>query len=41
MLVNHKYEIEHIFPTSLSYEEIKECICKKIAILILLEENKT
>lgn len=34
-----KYEIENIFPSSLSFEEIKEIICKKIARLIVLEEN--
>lgn len=35
-----KYEIENIFPTSLSFEEIKENICKKIAKIIIMEENK-
>ena len=39
MLMNYKYEIEHIFPESLSFEDIKNCICKKIARLILLEEE--
>ncbi len=34
-----KYEIENIFPSSLSFDEIKEIICKKIARLIILEEN--
>lgn len=34
-----KYEIEDIFPSSLSFEEIKEIISKKIARLIILEEN--
>lgn len=35
-----KYEVEYIFPTSLSFEEIKDCICKKIAKIIILEERK-
>lgn len=34
-----KYEIENIFPSSLSFEEIKEMVCKKIARLIIVEEN--
>lgn len=34
-----KYEIENIFPSSLSFEEIKEIICKKIVRLIIIEEN--
>lgn len=34
-----KYEIESILPSSLSFEEMKEIICKKIARLIILEEN--
>lgn len=34
-----KYEIENIFPSLLSFEEIKEIICKKIARLIIFEEN--
>lgn len=34
-----KYEIENILTTSLSFEEIKDSICKKIAKLIILEEN--
>lgn len=41
MLMDYKYEIEYIIPTSLSFENIKNCICKKIARLIVLEENKT
>lgn len=34
-----KYEIENIFPSSLSFERIKEIICKKIARIIILEEK--
>ena len=34
-----KYEIENIFPNSLSVEEIKEIVCKKIVRLIILKEN--
>lgn len=34
-----KYEIENIFPSSLSFEEKKEIICQKIARIIILEEN--
>ena len=34
-----KYEIENIFPSLLSFDEIKEIVCKKIARLIILEEN--
>lgn len=34
-----KYEIESILPSLLSFEEMKEIICKKIARLIILEEN--
>ena len=37
--MKYKYEIENIFPNSLSFEEIKKIICKKIARLIILEEN--
>lgn len=37
--MKYKYEIENIFPNSLSFEEIKEIICLKIARLIILEEN--
>ena len=35
-----KYLIENIFPDSLSFEEIKDSICKKIARLLIIEENK-
>mgnify|MGYP001133206078 CR=1 FL=1 len=35
-----KYEVENIFPTSLSFEEIRESVCEKIAKLIIIEENK-
>lgn len=35
-----KYEIEYILPASLSLEEIKDSICKKIAKLIICEERK-
>lgn len=34
-----EYEIENIFPNSLNVEDIKECICKKIAKIIIIEEN--
>lgn len=34
-----KYEIENVFPTTLSFEEIKEIICKKIARLMIYQEN--
>lgn len=34
-----KYEIESILPSSLSFEEIKDIVCQKIARLIILEEN--
>ncbi len=34
-----KYEIEHIFSITLSTEELKNSICKKIARLIILEEK--
>lgn len=37
--MKYKYEVENIFPSSLSFKEIKEIICKKIARLIILEEN--
>lgn len=35
-----KYEIENVFPNSLSFEEIREIICRKIAKVIIIEENK-
>lgn len=35
-----EYEIEHIFHNSLSFEEMKEIICEKIARLIILEEKR-
>jgi len=35
-----KYEIENVFPSLLSFNEIKEIICKKIARLIIVEENR-
>lgn len=35
-----KYEIENIFPSTLSFKEIKEIICKKIAKLIIYEESQ-
>ena len=35
-----QYEVEYIFHHSLSFEEIKEIMCKKIARLIILEEDK-
>ena len=34
-----KYEIENIFPSLLSFDEIKEIVCKKIVRLIIIEEN--
>lgn len=34
-----KYEIENISHSSLSFEEIKEIICQKIARIIIIEEN--
>lgn len=34
-----KYQIENIFPSSLSLEKIKEIICEKIARIIIIEEN--
>lgn len=34
-----KYEIENILPSSLSIDGIKDIICKKIARLIIFEEN--
>lgn len=34
-----KYEIENVFPSSLSFEEIKKIVCKKIARLITFEES--
>lgn len=37
--MKYKYEIENIFPSSLSFEEIRKIICQKIARLIILEEN--
>ena len=35
-----KYEVENIFPTSLSFEEIRKSICEKIVNLIIIEKNK-
>ncbi len=34
-----KYEINYTFPKSLSVEEIKEIVCKKIAKLMILDEK--
>ena len=34
-----KYALENIFPRSLSFEEMKDIICKNIAGLVVLEEN--
>ena len=39
MLMKTKYEIEHIFSSRLSTEELKNIICKKIARIIILEEK--
>ena len=38
--MDYKYEIENIFPSSLSFEEIKECICRKIARIIIIKDNE-
>lgn len=35
-----KYEVEHIWKNNLSFEEMKEIICEKIARLIILEEKR-
>lgn len=37
--MKYKYEVENIFPSLISFEEIKDIICQKIARLIILEEN--
>lgn len=34
-----KYEIEYIYPDTLSFEQMKESICKKIASIIIFDEN--
>ena len=35
-----KYEVEHIWKSNLSFEEIKYIICEKIARLIISDEKK-
>ena len=35
-----KFEIEYIYPKDISFEELKKHICKKIARIIIYDENK-
>lgn len=34
-----KYEIEYIYPSKISFEEMKNIICKKIAKIIFSNED--
>ncbi len=34
-----KYEIEYVYPNSLSFKQMKENICRKIANIIIFNEN--
>ena len=39
MLMKCKYEVKSIFPNSLSYEDLKKELCKKIARIIIVNEK--
>lgn len=34
-----KYDVENVFTSTLSFEQTKEIICKKIARIIIIMEN--
>lgn len=36
--MKYTYEIENIYPGNITFEEIKESICKKIARIIINKE---